>query len=97
MAVSGFWWLAPMRQGHMRMRPGIALRAFWHAVVRRHHGELCFDCGRPYLLWYADDDEMYRSVYCRDGGGLICPGCFDRRARRLGLILQWMPQRFGAA
>src|SRR5579872_7127106 len=47
-------------------------------------GEVCQDCGRRYPLWHADYDENLWERVIGHGGGLLCPGCFDRRAREAG-------------
>jgi len=84
------------------------LRTLWWAYVRGHISETCQDCGRPYLLWHADDD-LYGRVTGRwptpwgDGSGrseaatgLFCLDCFDRMAERQGISLRWIPTQIGA-
>jgi len=62
------------------------LRLLWQDFVVHllfEGGEVCEDCGRGYPLWRALDD-LWWSVM--DGpGGLLCPGCFDRRADECGI------------
>lgn len=54
--------------------------------------EFCHDCGvRQPIVWHADD-ELWKFVTGRyDGGGVLCPACFDRRATRFGILLNWTP------
>ena len=74
-----------------------ALRVAWLTYVRGHSGEACQECGRRYFLWHADD-ALYREVTDSRtplddlAGGLFCPACFDRKADRLGIVLQWEPK-----
>lgn len=73
-----------------------ALRQVYWVYVRGYDGEAC-DCGRPYPWWHASDD-LWREVYERGHayrGGLCCVNCFDKRARRLGIVLQWQPVEQG--
>ena len=52
--------------------------------------EFCNDCGvRQPLIWRADNAlwlQVYGSV-----GGVLCPKCFSRRARDLGMLIEWTP------
>jgi len=74
------------------------LRSLWHAF---YDGELCDFCGRRYdnALWWCPDGELFARIVdvpyqppysC----GLCCPLCFDKRARALGLTLEWNPRLF---
>ena len=77
--------------------PGVlpGLRYLYWAVVRGYESELCFRCGRPYFeslgetYWYADD-ALWQEV---EGGpgGLRCPACFTRDARKQGILVYWRP------
>jgi hypothetical protein len=80
-----------------RRRPLAFLRTFWR-WLHRDNGETCQHCGRPYILWHADDD-LYGRVTGRwpypDGecaSGLFCPACFDRMAEARGISLRWRPE-----
>lgn len=77
-----------------------ALRQLWNSLVFGHMTESCQECGRPYLLWWADDD-LYKQVTGRgryangeSAPGLYCLECFDAKAERIGLILKWKPEVF---
>jgi hypothetical protein len=81
------------------------MRQLWLAYIAGHDGETCGDCGRDYVHWYAADD-LYGQVTdhwptpwtdgssrAEPAGGLFCPACFDRRARKRGIRLLWVPER----
>lgn len=76
------------------------IRAFWHTIIRNDDGELCYECGRPYGLWWCPDDELWarvtKATSYRDGcfNGLCCPRCFERRAASCGVVLEWAPRVF---
>ena len=72
-----------------RGRVVAALRQAWGALILGDDGEACQFCGRAYLLWHAPD-ALWMTVM-GSKAGLSCPGCFDRRASRLGLVLRWRP------
>lgn len=55
-------------------------------------GERCQDCGCDYPLWWAEGD-LWESVFGTDGG-LSCPGCFDRRATKAGITVEFRAVRF---
>ena len=64
----------------------LALRRFTTLI------EFCRDCGRHQPLLWTASDELWREITGRkDGGGVYCPECFDRRARALGITLRWLP------
>jgi hypothetical protein len=72
------------------------LRTLWFTLVLGHISESCQECGRPYLLWWADN-ELYDAVtgLGAKGGstpGLFCLDCFDRKAREKGIRLRWKPE-----
>jgi hypothetical protein len=72
------------------------LRTLWFTLVLGHISESCQECGRPYLLWWADN-ELYDAVTglgARGGcsPGLFCLDCFDRKARKQGVTLRWKPE-----
>jgi hypothetical protein len=51
--------------------------------------EFCKDCGaRQPLVWHAED-ALWAAV--SGDRGVLCPKCFGRRARDLGLLLMWRP------
>jgi hypothetical protein len=88
------WVLGDLR----RRRPVAALRTLRWTLFRGHIGETCQECGRPYLLWHADD-ALYGAVtgrYPRPDGesatGLFCLACFDRMARAEDIVLRWKPE-----
>lgn len=70
------------------------LRAFWWTIIRNHDGELCYDCGRPYELWWCTSSELWSRVTGYATNGLCCPRCFDRRAERHGIVIEWNPRVF---
>ena len=53
--------------------------------------EYCDDCGvKQPLVWYAADDLWF--AVTGDVGGVLCPRCFSRRARREGVgLIVWTP------
>ena len=70
-------------------------RTLWYTLVCGHIGEACQECGRPYLLWWADND-LYDEVtgLGNEGGnspGLFCLECFNEKAERIGITLRWKP------
>lgn len=72
------------------------LRTLWLTLVLGHIGESCQECGREYVLWWADND-LYDAVtgLGNRGGcspGLFCPDCFDRKAEKNGICLRWRPE-----
>lgn len=66
------------------------LRVMWLAYTLGHDGESCQDCGRRYILWWADDD-VYLKVH-GTANGLLCPNCFDKQARKKAIRLRWKPE-----
>lgn len=54
--------------------------------------EFCKDCGVTQPLVWTADDALWAIVSGRgDGGGVLCPKCFDNRADAMGLMLRWVP------
>ena len=47
--------------------------------------EICQDCGRHFVLWWAQGD-LWRQVYGSDSG-ILCPACFSRKARAAGIVV----------
>lgn len=97
-------WLKPGVAGRLRyvishrrkpVSPAARLRMYRADLlhVLTEIGERCQDCGRDYVLWHAPDD-LYREV-CGSPGGLLCPGCFARRAEARGLIVEFIAREFG--
>lgn len=60
-------------------------------TVEDFDGETCDDCGGRYerTIWTAPD-ELWIQLVGREGG-LLCPPCFDDRAKAVGLFLRWVP------
>ena len=57
-------------------------------------GEVCHKCGQPYPTVYCVPDRLWRQVTGRnDGGGLLCPRCFDAEARAQGAELYWQARK----
>lgn len=52
-------------------------------------GELCLICGKRYLTVWRCPDKIWKKVFKSSSSGLICPECFDRRAREKGINLYW--------
>jgi hypothetical protein len=71
------------------------LRVRFKRWIARHRliAEFCHDCGvQQPLVWTADDDLWVEVSGEGDGGGVLCPECFDKRAIALGYFLRWVPQ-----
>jgi hypothetical protein len=88
------WALSYLFQG----KPVACARTLWYSLVRGHISEACEECGRPYLLWWADD-ALYERVTGRDklpngeaATGLFCFECFDTLAEGKGIRLKWVPE-----
>jgi hypothetical protein len=65
--------------------------AKWMTVI-----EFCHDCGveQP-LVWWADDQawsEVTGEKLDNDMAGILCPECFDRRAKTKGIAFRWKPE-----
>jgi len=81
-----WWWLR------------IAAKDFW---CQSGYGsmliEYCEDCGvrQPHVWWSPNDLWAELTGYGTPTGdnaaGILCPRCFDLRASRRGIILQWHP------
>lgn len=72
------------------------LRDLWHIA---YGGETCEFCGKRYFLWWCPDNALYALVMGKPdvrpyAGGLCCPGCFDKRADAVGIVLEWNPRVF---
>jgi len=73
----------------------VRLRGWWYRHIRRCHGEICKDCGRPVArgigTWWDAPDGLW--VEINDGpGGCLCPKCFaDRCMEKEGLLIYWVP------
>ena len=73
-----------------RLRVAIKTWLARHTLIT----EFCHDCGRTQpLVWHAPDDLWADVMGRTDGGGVVCPECFDKRADGLGLLLRWTPAR----
>ena len=73
----------------------------WWARLGFDFIEYCHDCGvRQPLVWWAAD-ELWDAVMGddgRNGGGVVCPRCFNKRAERAGGgLLMWHPEHDPAA
>jgi hypothetical protein len=65
-------------------------RSMWYTIARLHHGELCQECGRRYgLIWWAP--QPLWDALMPTGGGLLCPACFNKKAKKAGFRLNWTP------
>lgn len=55
--------------------------------------ERCQDCGIPQPVIWTAPDQLWAAVTGRnDGDGVLCPMCFDRKAREQGRFLRWVPR-----
>lgn len=70
------------------------LRCIWWTFARGWITELCQDCGRPYPLWWCEDDALYNCITKSNGHGLYCLDCFDNHAEAAGKTLMWLPITF---
>lgn len=62
--------------------------ARWFTVI-----EFCHDCGvRQPVVWTADDELWCDVANEPEGGGVLCPACFDRRAQEKCIFLRWIPK-----
>jgi hypothetical protein len=74
-------------------------------IVKRHLArvvlviEFCDDCGVAQPLIWTAADGLWATVteqpLATDMGGVLCPPCFDRRARGQGRLLRWVPREMG--
>jgi len=56
----------------------------------RELGELCEECELRYLTVWRVPNDIWEFVSGHiDGSGLLCPSCFETKARGLDLILCW--------
>ena len=58
--------------------------------------EYCDDCGVEQPFVWTSPDALWAEVtdkrsHLTDGGGVLCPECFDKRAKAKGLLLRWVP------
>lgn len=85
-------------------RTGTIRRWILHRVLC-FDGESCDRCGRGYRVigcWWCDDDEWFAAVHSVATGwppryaecvrGLLCPRCFDRASREIGVRVEWVPR-----
>lgn len=77
-----WWWLR-------RTVKGIACR--YMTII-----ESCDDCGRHQPLVWTASDVLWGEVTDKqstltDGGGVLCPECFNRRAGAKYLMIRWVP------
>lgn len=64
------------------------LRYAWWTFARRYFGELCQDCGRPYIdTIYRVPDDVWDAFH--GSANLLCPRCLSRRADKAGVMLVW--------
>ena len=60
--------------------------------------EFCHDCGREQpVIWWCESNELWAEVAGQDyvekpyyAGGILCPKCFERRARKKGILIRWI-------
>jgi hypothetical protein len=81
--------------------PGVLIMRLFFALRRFVKGKLCrlilineycHDCGvRQPLVWTAPNKLWNEVANQPEGGGCLCPVCFDRRATRMGKFLRWVP------
>lgn len=89
------------RRGQVTLR--VLARMLVLVLVVGHDTELCYDCGCRYnrTLWWAPNELWTELVTARPGDasgyapGLLCPGCFNDRAKRAGIVLTWTPMVSG--
>jgi len=65
------------------------IRATFRTAILRHGSELCQECGRDYLQWFAPAPLWTELV--GGYGGLLCPRCFTGKARRAHIRVSWTP------
>lgn len=78
---------------HRRYAP--LARALWSVFVLRHYSEICLDCGRRMPLIWWSPTPLWAELITTSGGGLLCPRCYDERARAAGIRLMWTPMVSG--
>ena len=67
-------------------------RFFWgyHMEDEIKEGELCFLCRERYLIVWQAPDRLWKEITGFNyGGGLLCPLCFDKLARKRKVQLYW--------
>lgn len=72
------------------------LRLWWADFVIHvlfEDGERCGDCGRGYPAWGAPDDLWL--LIKGNRFGTLCPACFVRRCRGIGLAVRFQAQVAG--
>lgn len=71
------------------------LRALWHTVARRWGSELCEECGgRNQFIWWSPQ-PLWNELHDDRYSGLLCPRCFDAKARAAGIMVNWTPMVVG--
>lgn len=88
-----FKWTLSLRR-HPKTFTGY-LRLLWQDFVIHplfEGGECCQDCGGSYVLWWADDDELWRKANNGSLGGLLCPQCFFDRLDDQGILVRFKPE-----
>jgi hypothetical protein len=86
-----------LRTGRKPTSPFCLPRMWWADFVLHplfEIGERCQDCGRAFPLWRAPDD-LYSDVY-GSPHGILCPGCFSRRATAKGMVVSFDARLFKA-
>jgi hypothetical protein len=74
-----------------------ALREFYWTRIRRYDGEICQDCGNAVRhhtgSCWRTSEEVWNAVMGR-ATGILCPPCFTKRARAVGVRVLWeaMPE-----
>ena len=66
------------------------LRMLWYDFVIHplfEGTEICEDCGRLYVLWYAPEDLWELAMGCP--AGLLCPACFSERCEEKGVVVEF--------
>lgn len=65
------------------------LLALWLALTG-YETERCLFCGwKVENVWWCDDQVLWTTVTGYEEGGISCARCFEQRARRMGILLQW--------
>jgi hypothetical protein len=67
-------------------------RSLWLALIG-YETERCSFCGwKVGLVWWCDSTALWERVTgFREGGGICCVKCFERRANKTGIALRWKP------
>ncbi len=81
-----FWWI------RLAAKDAICAIGFGDRLI-----EYCEVCGiRQPLVWWSPNDlweELtgHATPKGDNAGGILCPRCFDDRAKSRGLLLRWHP------